>query len=258
MYPLNTRSAQSNSDPARAGRGRPFEVAFLDCCRAIHHMDRTRSHNEPRQRRGASEPPPEQRRILITALALNAAMFVVEGAAGLIGQSSGLLADALDMLSDASTYAISLLAIGRTHTFKRRAAFFSGTMLALLGASVLVETVRRWWVGSEPEGMLMLAVAALALGVNAIVLHLLRRYRQDEVHLRASWIFTRADVIANVGVIAAGVLVMAAGSRWPDLVIGTAIGLYVLKEAPRLCAKPAQTLLHAESAHRPSDFTTSG
>jgi Co/Zn/Cd efflux system component len=64
--------------------------------------------------------------------------------------------------------------------------------------------------------------------------HLLRRYRQDEVHLRASWILTRADVIANVGVIAAGVLVIAAGSRWPDLIIGTGIGLYVLKEAAEI------------------------
>ena len=55
--------------------------------------------------------------------------------------------------------------------------------------------------------------------------------KSGEVHLRATWIFTRADVIANLGVIAAGALVVATGSRMPDLVIGCAIGLYVLKEA---------------------------
>jgi Co/Zn/Cd efflux system component len=114
---------------------------------------------------------------------------------------------------------------------KRRAALFSGVVLALLGAGVLVETARRWFVGSEPEGVVMLAVAVLALGVNATVLYLLRRYREGEIHLRASWIFTRADVIANLGVITAGSLVLWTASRLPDLIIGCAIGVYVLKEA---------------------------
>ena len=49
--------------------------------------------------------------------------------------------------------------------------------------------------------------------------------------MRASWIFTRADVIANIGVIVAGILVLWTESRVPDLIIGCAIGLYVLREA---------------------------
>jgi Co/Zn/Cd efflux system component len=51
------------------------------------------------------------------------------------------------------------------------------------------------------------------------------------VHLRATWIFTRVDVIANVGVIFSGLLVLLTGSRFPDLVVGGAIGVYVMKEA---------------------------
>jgi Co/Zn/Cd efflux system component len=43
-----------------------------------------------------------ERRVLRIALALNAAMAVVGGLAGWIAQSTGLLADALDMLSDAT------------------------------------------------------------------------------------------------------------------------------------------------------------
>jgi Co/Zn/Cd efflux system component len=91
--------------------------------------------------------------------------------------------------------------------------------------------IRRVLTGGEPEGWIMFAVATLSLIVNATVLRLLSRYRHGEVHLRASWIFTRADVIANVGVILAGGLVLWTHSRIPDLVIGCAIGLYVLKEA---------------------------
>ena len=55
--------------------------------------------------------------------------------------------------------------------------------------------------------------------------------KSGEVHLRATWIFTRADVVANVGVVVAGLLVLVLASPYPDYVIGTLIGLYVIKEA---------------------------
>ena len=74
---------------------------------------------------------------------LNAAMAVIGGMAGWIAQSTGLLADALDMLSDAAAYAIALMAIGRSALFKVRAATLSGSILLVLGVGVLVEVGRR-------------------------------------------------------------------------------------------------------------------
>lgn len=173
----------------------------------------------------------EERRSLWWALVLNAAMAVIGGIAGWLAGSTGLLADALDMLSDASAYAIGLLAIGRSALFKARAASISGTVLLLLGAGMLFEVGRRIFQGSEPVSGAMLAVALLSLAVNVTVLRLLRRFRDSEVHLRAAWIFTRADVVANLGVIAAALLVLATRSPIPDLVVGAAIGLYVIREA---------------------------
>lgn len=169
--------------------------------------------------------------MLWTALALNGAMAVVGGIGGWLAQSTGVLADALDMLSDASAYAIALIAIGRGARFKANAAAASGFVLLLLGIGILVEVVRRAIYGSEPASLAMLALAAASLAVNLIVLKLLAPYRQGEVHLRATWIFTRADVIANLGVIGAALLVMATGSRFPDLAVGAAIGVYVVREA---------------------------
>ena len=93
-----------------------------------------------------------ERRVLWIALGLNAAMAVVGGIAGWVAQSTGLLADALDMLSDATAYAIGLVAIGRTARFKANAAFASGGVLLFLGIGVLVEVGRRAMQGSEPEG----------------------------------------------------------------------------------------------------------
>ena len=172
-----------------------------------------------------------ERRTLLIALILNAGMFVVGLTAGLVGHSSGLLADALDMLADACAYAIALLAIGRALDFKRRAAFTSGAILGILGVTVIIDVVRRALFGSEPQGWIMVAAAALSLTVNVTVLRMLARFRRGEVHLRVSWLFTRADVIANVGVIVAALLVIATGSRIPDLLIGLAIGVFVVKEA---------------------------
>jgi cation diffusion facilitator family transporter len=173
----------------------------------------------------------DPRRPLTIALFLNAAMFVIELVAGLLGHSAGLLADSLDMLTDASAYAIALAAIGRSERFKARAAGTSGVLLLLLGIGVEIEVGRRFLTGSEPVGPVMFTIAGLALLVNAYVLRLLARHRRGEVHLRAAWIFTRADVVANLAVIVSAGLVMLTGSAWPDLIIGAGIGLYVMKEA---------------------------
>lgn len=174
---------------------------------------------------------PRQRRTLWIALALNAGMDVVGFVVGWWAQSTGVFADALDMLSDATAYAIGLLAIGRTPLFKRRAAQLSGTVLLVLGVGVIGEAVRRGTIGSEPASTWMMVAASLSLVVNLAVLRMLRPIRQGEVHLRATWIFTRADVVANIGVLLAAALVLLTGSRFPDLVVGAAIGSYVVKEA---------------------------
>ena len=173
----------------------------------------------------------QERRVLRIALALNAAMAVIGGLAGWIAQSTGLLADALDMLADATAYAIALMAIGRSVLFKVRAATLSGTILLVLGVGVLFEVSRRLTYGAEPLSEWMIGTALLSLVVNFTVLRLLAPMKSGDVHLRATWIFTRADVVANLGVILAGVLVLVLNKPHPDFVIGALIGLYVIKEA---------------------------
>lgn len=178
-----------------------------------------------------------QRSVLWRALVLNAAMAVIGGLAGWLAQSTGLLADALDMLADAAVYVIALVAIGRSAGFKANAAAGSGVALTLLGLGLLFEVGRRALHGSEPQALWMLLVSLLSLAVNVSVLRMLTPMRDDAVHLGASWLFTRADVVANLGVIVSALVVALSGSRWPDLVIGLLIGLYVLKEAWGILAR---------------------
>jgi cation diffusion facilitator family transporter len=174
---------------------------------------------------------------------LNAVMFVAEVAVGLLGNSSGLIADGLDMLGDALAFAIALAAISRGPAFKTSAARVSGTILLLLGIGVLLDAVRRWFMGGVPDGPTMVVVSTIALAVNATVLKLLSKHRDAGAHLRATWIFTRADVVANIAVILSGLAVLVTGVRSVDLIVGGAIGVYVIKEAIEIFvdARPART-----------------
>ena len=179
----------------------------------------------------AGADTPEQRRVLTIALGLNATMFVVGVTAGLIAGSSGLIADGLDMLADATAYGIALAAVSRSVRFKANAARASSFVLLALGLGVLVDVGRRALFGDQPEGWIMVFIASIALIVNSTVLRMLSRQRDPEVHIRATVIFTRVDVIANIAVIIAGLIVIATGFRFVDLLVGASIGAYIIKES---------------------------
>jgi len=169
-------------------------------------------------------------------LAINALMFVVELITGWIAQSTGLIADSLDMFADAAVYGLALFAVGRSVQRQVRIAHLAGVLELLLALGVLAEVVRRFMFGSEPLSTLMMGIGALALAANVSCLLLLHRHRHGGAHMKASWIFSANDVLANLGVIVAGALVALTGSAWPDLIIGTAIGLLVLNGARRILA----------------------
>jgi Co/Zn/Cd efflux system component len=182
--------------------------------------------------------------VLKQVLAINAIFFVVELVAGLFAGSMGLVADSLDMLADAIVYALALLAVGLAAAHKRSVAAVSGYLQFGLAFAGLAEVVRRTAVPHEaPNYTAMIGISALALAANALSLVLLRRRQSDEAHMQASVIFTSNDVLANLGVIAAGALVLATGTRWPDLVVGVGIFLLVARGALRILklAQPPST-----------------
>jgi cation diffusion facilitator family transporter len=170
-----------------------------------------------------------ERRTLWILLAINGAMFLVEAVAGWLADAAGLVADSLDMLADASVYGIVLYAVGRSRRLQASAAFASGVVQIALGAGVLLEVARRLVYGSEPISALMMVVGGVALAANVTCLVLVARHREAGVHMRASYIFSANDVIANVGVIVSGALVLVLGSRLPDLVVGAVIAVVVVR-----------------------------
>lgn len=182
----------------------------------------------------ADEDDVSEGRTLKLLLAINGAMFVLEIVLGWLAQSTGLIADSLDMFADAAVYGLALYAVGRAQSMKLKAAHFAGWLQLLLALGAMSEVVRRFVLGSEPQSALMMGVGVLALAANVICLVLIARKRDRGAHMTASYIFSANDVIANVGVIAAGVLVSWTGSPYPDLLIGMLIALVVLNGARRI------------------------
>lgn len=181
-----------------------------------------------------------QARALRWLLAINAVMFVVELAAGWWAQSSGLIADSLDMLADASVYALALAAVGGAAAAKARAATLCGVYQVVLAGGAAFDVARRTVLGSAPEAVAIMGVGGLALAANVTCLLILARHRKGEVHMRATWICSRSDVLANLGVIAGGALVAGSGSRFPDLIVGAVIVALVLHGGITILRETAQ------------------
>ena len=177
---------------------------------------------------------PGEAKTLKVLLAINAAMFVFELVLGLVAESTGLIADSLDMFADAAVYGVALMAVAAAASRKVKAAHFAGWLQALLALFALAEVIRRAVFGSEPESGLMMGVGLVALVANVACLMLISKKKESGAHMKASYIFSANDVIANMGVIVAGALVAWSGSSIPDLVIGTVIAAVVLDGARRI------------------------
>ncbi len=162
---------------------------------------------------------PVWRRALWIALAINAAMFFAEMAAGVAGGSKALQADALDFLGDSANYAISLGVAGMALAWRARAALLKGATLAALGVYVLAITVWAIWNGRTPEAGVMGIVGVAALVANAGVAIMLYRFRSGDANMRSVWICSRNDAIGNIAVVLAAAGVFGTGTAWPDLIV---------------------------------------
>lgn len=173
-------------------------------------------------------------KVLWLLLGVNALMFAVEMVAGWWAGSAGLISDAADMFADAAVYGVAIYAVNRDSRQKLLAAKTSGLLQLLLAVTALSETSRRVFMGGSPEELTMVGMSLLALAANVWCLSLISRHRDKGVHMQASYIFSANDVLANLGVILAGVLVAWLDSPLPDWIIGFAIGVMLLVGSVRI------------------------
>jgi Co/Zn/Cd efflux system component len=232
---VNIRSLQFDLE------GRKLEVFHGDSYDNIFEalnslrLDTKLVSSEPVETAGGSDGHNQERRLLQQVLAINFFFFALEIFTGFIAGSMGLMADSLDMLADSIVYGLSLFAVGGTVSRKKKVAVAAGYFQLALAILGFAEVVRRFLRQDEtPDFSLMITISLFALAGNSICLYLLQKARSREAHIQASMIFTSTDVIVNLGVIVAGVLVYLTGSKLPDLAVGTIVFVLVGRGAYRI------------------------
>ena len=167
-----------------------------------------------------------QRGTLKIVLGVNAVMFLVIVVAAFYGRSTALLADSVDNLGDALTYALSLYAVSRGATAKAKVALFKGGLIFLAACAVAAQIAYKLLVPSIPVFEVMGAFSLLGLAANSFCLYLLWRHRHEDVNMSSVWECSRNDIASNLSVFVAAGAVWLTGSGWPDILV--ALGLLSL------------------------------
>ncbi len=192
-------------------------------------------NTQPIEWKGNKEENKQQTRLLWWVLGINFVFFILEMTTGIISRSMGLVADSLDMLADSMVYLLSLWAVGAALSRKKKVAKISGYLQLGLVLFGIIEVIRRFINPEEiPNYQFMIYVSVFALLGNALSLYILQKSKSNQVHIKASMIFTSNDIAVNIGVMAAGILVLFTQSKYPDLIIGALVFLIVARGAFRI------------------------
>jgi Co/Zn/Cd efflux system component len=162
--------------------------------------------------------------VLRWVVLLNLSYFGVEFGVALAIGSVSLFADSIDFLEDASVNLLILLALGWSAV--RRAQLGTALSLVLLvpGFATLYTAWDKFNSPAPPSPMPLSIAGAGAMAVNLICALMLARYREHAGSLtRAAFLSARNDVLANVGIIIAGLLTAYSTTIWPDLIVGLVI-----------------------------------
>jgi Co/Zn/Cd efflux system component len=190
--------------------------------------------------------PERQRRVLQAVLWINAGMFLAELVAGVLANSTALVADSADMLGDAIVYGFSLYVVARGAVWQARAALLKGLIMAAFGVGVLVQVVVKLLAGLAPSAEVMGGIGALALAANGVCLALLWRRRADDINMRSAWVCSLNDVVGNTAVLVASAAVALTGSGWPDIIVGLLIAALFGASAVRV-VRAARNGLRAQT-----------
>jgi cobalt-zinc-cadmium efflux system protein len=208
-------------------------------------------------------------RPLAYALALIVTFMAAEVAIAVVAHSLALLSDAAHMLVDAAALGMSVWAArlatrpaaGRmTFGFRRAeilAAQANGATLLLLGAAIVVESLRR--LGSPPDvrGGLVLATAVAGAAVNLAALWQVSRANRRNLNVEGSFRHLLTDLYAFAGTAVAGLVVLTTGFERADPIASLAVAASMLATAWPLLRRSGRVLLEgAPEGVSPDDVAT--
>ncbi len=195
------------------------------------------------------------RRRLRAALALTAAMLVIEVAGGIASRSLALLADAAHMFADIAALTLAYAAMSladraptRRHSFgfyraEILAAFVNAQLLLVMAGWILIEALGRFRNPVPVKSGLMLAVAAAGLAANFVAMRLLARGRGESLNLRAAHLEVATDLAGSLAVVAAALAILRTGWTWLDPAVSACVAAFILPRAVSLLKESGHILL---------------
>jgi cobalt-zinc-cadmium efflux system protein len=200
------------------------------------------------------------RRRMLVAAALNAAMFGLGVVGGILTGSLALLADAGHVLSDLGAIALALLAAGiaaraagprRTFGYQRSeviAALVNGLTLVAIAIVIVIGAIDRFSDPPDVEGVGVLFLGLVSLAGNAAATWVLARGERQDLNLEAVLRHSVADALGSLGVVVSGVVILATDWRPIDPAIAIAIAVLILASSIRLVREPFDVLMEAAPA----------
>ncbi len=161
-------------------------------------------------------------------IVLNLAFVGVGAAAGIIGHSMALIADAGHNLGDvlglAVAWSATLLARrapSSRFTYGLRsssilAALFNAVFLLVATGAIAFGAVERIAHPEPAAGKLMMLIAALGIAVNTGTALLFLRGRHGDLNIRGAFLHMAGDAAVSAGVVVAGAAILLTGAGWID------------------------------------------
>ena len=200
------------------------------------------------------DPDSGDRRVAI-AIWANGVLTAAQIVGGIFAGSLALIADALHNLSDMAALAIAFAArkiarrpaddvmtfgYGRIETV---AALVNYTTLIMVGLFLVYEGGMRLLEPPEVQGWIVVIIAGVALGVDALTAALTYAMQKGSHNIRALFLHNLSDALASVAVIVGGALIILYDMRWVDPAITIGIAAYILFLAVTEIGGPIRTLM---------------
>ena len=221
-----------------------------------------RHGSDSRARAGHSHDHGEaDRRSLVIALLLISGFMAAEVVGGILAGSLALLSDAGHMVADAAAIGLALVAhhmarrpysAERTFGYRRAevlAAMLNALSLWLIAGWIFYEAYGRIRQAPEVEGGLLVVVGFLGLAVNVAAARVLRGPAGQSMNVEGAFRHVMADLMASVGVVVSGLVILATGWAIVDPAMGMLIGLLILGSAWRLSVKVFHVLMESVPKH---------
>jgi len=173
----------------------------------------------------------KQSKTLKIVLLINICLFALTATFGLVANSASLLTESLDDLGDAITYALSLYVVYKSDKAKAKVALFKGLLILVGALFVLSQVISHVINQSVPLFETMGMVAVIALLGNLTCLYLLTKHKEQDINMSSVWECSKNDILNNLAVIAAAVIVWITNVGWADVLVGFVLSVLLIKSS---------------------------